>query len=834
MRPRKRGISPAREQLQDPASRRQIEKIKKDLDRFDAAAPDEVNGSGPGAQGDVGPEGPPGPKGDTGPAGPEGPEGPEGPPGLNGVGIPGDTGPEGPAGPEGPEGTAGANGTNGANGADGTRWFSGTGTPSAGIGSTGDYFLDGATGNVWFKTGSGWLPSGENLMGPDGATGPQGPEGPAGPTEVSTDADNYATIGTDNKIFVPQPPESSASLELQWLYLDPASAPPTNNYYTTDNTDPALVTELLLSTVCYPNRAIGNILSILKETDQIYMQQRNNDAAYMNLTITGPPVDNGTYYTVPVTPFDSGEAFAVGTFTELLVYHTGGGTGGGGGGSNPDDIISTAKGAALALEQGLLAQDAQPALTVLAVGATNTGRVQGCSLGDGNVVEVYASGADFNSGTVLYREFMALGEPICFTGLQPGAIIASTQGFYGMGEQVQGSNESPMPLLSLGLAFTSSFVYCFRNSQNFPGTGNSTGQIIIVNGALQSTVTLSRNGNEVSGQAPKELEPFELCYFYSNANGEYLIESTNVVMACVQANMGSGAPLEPGDPTSSAQRFYDARLIMPLTNDGMTWPRSGNVSAPYDNTQSKYYVRDGATGDFPTVSPGAPVDFDAGGSTGANDSDYEPRGATRLRVAGLASAYSGADSAGLEASPMMPVGAMAQVIAQPFFIDDTGDGGNSGISIASPYKGTAKVYQWNSVTNVAELAYTVPLDRGTTGQGIVPTTPEDQYIPTAGMVANEAGLDADPSVVQLVGDLGAGYVIADVPITIVAQNATPTYVPEIRSQDGTTTTSIVNDDDETLMLGWTPAQRKAEITFGTDGYTYKRIITGGTETWELT
>ena len=144
---------------------------------------------------------------------------------------------------------------------------------------------------------------------------------------------------------------------------------------------------------------------------------------------------------------------------------------------------------------------------------------------------------------------------------------------------------------------------------------------------------------------------------------------------------------------------------------------------------------------------------------------------------------------------MMPTAGMSQIVAQPFFIDDTGDGGNSGISIASPYKGTAKVYQWNSVTNVAELAYTVPLDRGTTGQGIVPTTPEDQYIPTAGMVANEAGLDADPSVVQLVGDLGAGYVIADVPITIVSQNATPTYVPEIRSQSGTTTTSIVNDDD---------------------------------------
>ena len=77
------------------------------------------------------------------------------------------------------------------------------------------------------------------------------------------------------------------------------------------------------------------------------------------------------------------------------------------------------------------------------------------------MVEVYASGADFNSATVLYREFMSLGEPICFTGLSPGAVITATQGFYGMGEQRIGNQESPMPLMSLGLAFTSSFVYAF-------------------------------------------------------------------------------------------------------------------------------------------------------------------------------------------------------------------------------------------------------------------------------------------------------------------------------------------------------------------------------------
>ena len=491
------------------------------------------------------------------------------------------------------------------------------------------------------------------------------------------------------------------------------------------------------------------------------------------------------------------------------------------------DSVANAKGAALALEQKLLANDGQPALTVLAVGPTNTGRVQGCSLGDGNVVEVYASGADFNAGTVLYREFMSAGEPICFTGLSAGAIITSTQGFYGSSEQVIGSNESPMPLLSLGLAFTGTFLYAFRSSSNYPGEGNDTGQVTVVNGPLPSTVTFTKNGAQVRDQAPRNLEPFELTQFYTDENGEYFLSGTSAIMACIQARMGS-------TPGNANARFYDARLVMPLTNDGITWPRSGFVSAPYDNTTSRYYVRDGASGDFPPVSPGAPVDFDASESTGASDQDYEPNGCTRLRVNGLAVAYSGADSAGLEATPMIPVSALSQVVAQPFFIKDNGDGGNSGVAIGSPYEGTAKVYAWNDTTGVAELAYTVPLTRGSNGSGITASTPEDQYFPCSGLIANEPTL-IDPSVQQLEGDLAAGYIVADVPITVISQNGSSDHIPTVRSQNGTTTTALVTDDDETLQLGWTPAALKMELLTDTDGFTRKRVVNNiGANTYPLT
>ena len=489
-------------------------------------------------------------------------------------------------------------------------------------------------------------------------------------------------------------------------------------------------------------------------------------------------------------------------------------------GVSASDVGSIAAGSTLGLEQALLANAGQAARTVLAVGYTNTGKVQGCSLGDGNVVEVFASGADFNAGTVLYREFMALGEPICFTGLANGAIITSTHGFYGFSEQLDGSDESPMPLLSYGLSFTFTFMYAFRNCQTYaPGTtSENQGWIHVVNGPLDSVLKLTNgSGVTVQGQEDISLTPWQYHRLYTSGNQEYIIEATNPVMACHAANMD----------TNPAGRFYDSRLIMPLTNDGITWPRSGFVSAPYDNTIVDWYVRDGAKGSLNSgngVSPGSPVDFDAASpvGTGASDQDYEPNGATRVLAGGIISAYSGADSAGLEASPLMPTSAMSQVVAQPLTIADTGDGGDSGVAIASPYEGTAKVYEWNDTTKSLDLAYTMPLTRA----NVTVSSKEDQKHPAAGLISNDAQASN-----TLVGQLNPGVIIADVPITVVVQNGTPSLVPSIRSQNGTTTTGIVNQDDETLSLGWTPAEIKAEITEGTDNILYIREITAGVQSW---
>lgn len=483
-----------------------------------------------------------------------------------------------------------------------------------------------------------------------------------------------------------------------------------------------------------------------------------------------------------------------------------------------DAVTDVALGSTLGLQQELLANAGQPGLTVLAVGFTNTGKVQGTSLGDGNVIEVYASGDDFNNGIVLYREFMSMGEPICFTGLSNGAIITSTEGFYGMSEMAAGSNESPMPLLSYGLSFKESFFFAFRNSTIFndgPTQNSQAGKINIVNGPLESVVSVTfGDGTPFQSQSDITMAPWEHRIFGTQGNVEYKITASNPVMAC----------------TFSHTTFLDSRLIMPLTNDGITYPRSGQVSALYEDTVVEWFTRDNVQGSLNSglgVSPGSPIDFDAAPplGTGATDTDYEPNGATRVFASGLISAYSGADSAGGEATPLMPTRAMSQVVAQPFYIADIGDGGNSGIAIASPYEGEAKIYSWDDTTSSLILEYTIPLTRN----GVTVTSKEDQKHPAAGGVANN---EVATYPVQLVGNLNAGIIIADVPVTVIAQNGTQTLQPTLRSQNGTTTNSIQNDDDETLMLGITPETLAVEIREGSDGILYKRVIgPGGIDTW---
>lgn len=75
-------------------------------------------------------------------------------------------------GPAGAQGTPGTAGTAGATGPAGASMRSGTGAPPASLGANGDSYVDGATGNVYTKSGGAWTQTaGASLRGPAGPAG---------------------------------------------------------------------------------------------------------------------------------------------------------------------------------------------------------------------------------------------------------------------------------------------------------------------------------------------------------------------------------------------------------------------------------------------------------------------------------------------------------------------------------------------------------------------------------------------------------------------------------------------------------------------------------------
>lgn len=81
----------------------------------------------------------------------------------------------------------GPTGATGAAGADGATWRSGSGAPSNGLGSNGDFYIDTVTDNVYLKSAGTYsvatnIKGSTGATGSAGATGSVGATGPAGPT----------------------------------------------------------------------------------------------------------------------------------------------------------------------------------------------------------------------------------------------------------------------------------------------------------------------------------------------------------------------------------------------------------------------------------------------------------------------------------------------------------------------------------------------------------------------------------------------------------------------------------------------------------------------------
>ena len=474
------------------------------------------------------------------------------------------------------------------------------------------------------------------------------------------------------------------------------------------------------------------------------------------------------------------------------------------------------------------------------------GAVQVTSLGAGNAVLVYENGNDYlNSIPSQGPFFLADGETFVIEVCEPGNIITMSEGGYGYSEQRNkpGTNtyESPMPLLSLGLAFRDTFFYAFRNCQN--RAGSDRGLVHVVCGPVPSTIKLENGltGAAINGQENIEMTPFSRTTLVLDGNDEYRIRATEPVMACTHAYMGAGV-----------ERFYDSRLIMPLTNDGITWPRSGNMSSLYQDCLVRYYNNSNITGGNNTVpgqftiqGPGFPVDLDSSDGTAAGLSDYDPRGATRFLAEGLVSAYSGADGNGLEATAMMPTSAMAQKMPIVGTVANLGSARSNGIAIASPFEGTCRLYEFDRVTRslvvrqlvdptTGQLVNDITLERRT---GVTYTTELDQRAPASATIQSTVGVAGSGFYGFEVGSpaFEGGILISNVPVTVVVnntQNVPGTAEVQYPSSSGNLVLGVRAKSDETLMVGITPEEIRLNVRLAQDTLYYRQTLeAGGTENW---
>lgn len=135
-----------------------------------------------GAPGAVGPQGATGATGATGETGATGATGAVGPQGARGeAGQTGAQGAKGDRGTAGADGAKGDRGDQGDRGDAGSQWLQGAGTPDAGAGAVGDWYLNTLTWDAYRKGAQGWVVA-VNLRGPIGPKGDQGDQGATGAT----------------------------------------------------------------------------------------------------------------------------------------------------------------------------------------------------------------------------------------------------------------------------------------------------------------------------------------------------------------------------------------------------------------------------------------------------------------------------------------------------------------------------------------------------------------------------------------------------------------------------------------------------------------------------
>jgi len=226
---------------------------------------------------------------------------------------------------------------------------------------------------------------------------------------------------------------------------------------------------------------------------------------------------------------------------------------------------------------------------------SSTGIVQLGSGGNGNEVVFYQDGDDFANNIVKTRVFLSKGQIHIENGCQDGTVITSTQGICGASSNgvPTSADVSPMPLGNEGFAGRQFFLFAFRSSNN--PTGQSRGEVYVAAGAVSSEVSLLSGDGQTVVDGPYTIPPYGVQIFLTNANSEFQVVATQNVFVGIAAEMGV-----------TNQKFYDMRLVPPLSTNLIGQNRNGRLSALYDNTEVWWYRQNGEIGKM-IASPGSPI-----------------------------------------------------------------------------------------------------------------------------------------------------------------------------------------------------------------------------------
>ena len=316
------------------------------------------------------------------------------------------------------------------------------------------------------------------------------------------------------------------------------------------------------------------------------------------------------------------------------------------------------------------------------------------------------------------------------------------------------------------------------------------------NDSASATVTIVSMGTEISvsiyqgdgvtlESGPLILAGYAIGSLALTSIGEYFIQSTGYILCNI---------IEVGNTKM--------RNIPPMSSELIGWNRNCFISAQEATTTVTYHRRNNTTGTI-AVSAGTSVD---GSGTFGNNADFSAAGAIILRADNPISARTENDSAGTQAIALWPVDQLAQCFGIPATLDIDVDYGVSCIACASPYEGTASVYD-----NTGTLVTTFDFNRA--GAISPPIVTTDQLFP-----ASQRWKPADETVpANLVG----GYVTTNVPAMVIMN----------MNGDAVWTGGVAA---EFALTGSTPESLRAEIRLDADGFARRRDISNtGAVTWTV-